>query len=298
MSNSSMTTSAPVVSSTTAAPSRRRRRVTDQMPIGPFGIPPFHAEATAALRFIGRGFSVALDPAKAIEVLGSAYPPEVDVHLPFPSIHRRHAVIRRPLAEGTTALFVERADPACAVGLLHGNYFIDESAEFPVRRSDRFRIGDVDVMCLGESAAGLEQPLAKYGASTHNAIDDLLKAVETFSPIVLEASTRTAHEVAELLHHGTQKRGRPFFVPGSLARRKGHVDALLREADCGTVFVREHVLAGAPEEFLSALLDKDDYHVWPIFVVDDLKSFWVRAGARSRARVLPHAPCYARVHAA
>lgn len=242
-----MTRSPATVCPATAPRHPRRRRVTTPLPVGPFGLPPFALEPITALRFRRRGFSIALDPTQAVQVLGRGYPPEVDVHLPFPSLQPRHVVLhRRP--ELPSHLYWERVGGHCKVGTQRGFEFLPALGVAPISRADVLCLGDVEVMALGKSAHALEGPVARRcGRDAYAVVDD-----------------------------GTQKRAHPFFVPGPLGRRAREIDALLREADCGTVFVREQVLASAPAEFLAALLDRDDYHLWPIFVVDSERTFWQR----------------------
>jgi len=271
-----MTRSPATVCPATAPRHPRRRRVTTPLPVGPFGLPPFALEPITALRFRRRGFSIALDPTQAVQVLGRGHPPEVDVHLPFPSLQPRHVVLhRRPELPGH--LYWERVGGHCKVGTQRGFEFFPALGVAPISRADVLCLGDVEVMALGKSAHALEGPVARRcGRDAYAVVDEVLAAAERFSPLVIEGATRDAHALAELLHHGTQKRAHPFFVPGALGRRAREIDALLREADCGTVFVREQVLASAPAEFLAALLDRDDYHLWPIFVVDSERTFWQR----------------------
>ena len=271
-------------------PTRRRRKITQEMRVGVGGvlIPALH-DAITSLRFLRRGFDVGLDPNKTELRVGRAFPPDVDVYMPFDSISRAHAVLRR---EGP-ALWVEDlgSHNGTAIAPRGWNFYRSTSALINV--GDRVQFGAVETMALDERLRGVSKTLERWICpNAFDEVDAALDAVIDQRMLVLR--WRKANEVLELaeaIHGGSSRRGFPFTRLEKPVGSPEAVDKLLTRAGCGVLFIDLYAHPKLPQRFLDALFS-DKYHIWPIVVADSYESVVAAFGAerifRKATALLPN----------
>jgi len=246
---------------------RSRNRVTQGDPANPADRPyPPHGPVTA-LRVIGQGFDVKLDPERTEQVIGRARPPQVDIHLPEPSVSRRHALIRR-IPDG---LEIIDCDSRNGVGVPK----IGLTRTYP--RSDhvvatvgsRFVLGSVQLLALDDLTHRLVPCLATHlGRDAEDDIDRALEAVTCSRMLVLRsARTDQYRDLCRTLHAHSIRRSHPFTRIAKPASDKA-CDEVCARAAWGTLFVDMSRPFLLPLELARNLLSQR-FHLWTVIVTPE-----------------------------
>jgi len=184
-----------------------------------------------ALRVLGQGFELPLDPGRSEFRIGRNGPPATDIQLSFPSVSGVHALIRRIEGDG-----IEVADLGSKNGVWDG-YSSAPSQRLTLYASHSFGLGGVGLLALDERTHRLVKPLTEYGG-VHQDVDQALQAVMLGNPLFLCGSR--ADDVlglARMLHADSVRRGYPFVKLDELPVSDVAIRRLCARAVYGTVFV-------------------------------------------------------------
>ena len=174
---------------------RTRRRETAEMPIkygvGGWLAKPPRAPITA-LHFIGRGFEVPLDPTMNEIRVGRAFPPDVDVHIPFGIVSRQHATLRRD-SEGLRV-----TDGGSQNGT--STAYVDEQRTWrhtanqqgpKLHAGDRLYLGSIQARALDDRGRQLVELLSRWmPRENYRAVDAAVEAILVQRPLVLNDYSR------------------------------------------------------------------------------------------------------------
>jgi len=272
---------------------RRRRRETAETPIkygvgGWLAKPP--RDPITALHFVGRGFEIALDPAMNEFRIGRAFPPDVDVHVPFGIVSRQHATLRRD-GEGLRV-----SDGGSQNGT--STAYLNEqrtwrhiaNQEGPkLHAGDRLYLGSIQARALDDRGRQLVELLSRWmPRENYRAVDAAVEAILVQRPLVLnDTRAKYVEELARGIHALSDRREFPFTViekPPGLPRT---FDKVFTRAGCGVVFIDLWKTPKLPRRFLEALLSKH-YHLWPMFVGHTEELDLDLRVALSRGQHVPH----------
>jgi hypothetical protein len=257
-------------------PPKRSRRVTDEFRtvVGVGGLAPFPPPGPiTALRVLGRGIEISLETDRA--AFSAGRDPKADVHLPFPSVSRRHATLTR------YRRWLMVRDHASRNGIWRrtggGRVQVDQDDEIVVDVGDEFSIGDVGLLAIDEVHRGIAPLLESYcKRGSHNDVDRALAAVISADMLVLLArQDGVASELAGALHVATARRDYPFTRIVDVPASNAMIDELCTRAGCGTLLLDLATPKTLPARFAQNLFTSIDYHLWVI------------ATARSMEQVYP-----------
>lgn len=224
-------------------------------------IPPLPPRGPiTALRAVGQGLTVLLDPHRETMVIGRLAPPAVDVQLNLPSVSRKHARIER----GPHALAI--LDLASRNGISQAAFPIGykEVTSLVVRPGDRFALGQAELFALDEATHKLTEPLAtflKHQAKLHAELDRaLFAAVNDYTMVLHGPVGHVTRPLAVDLHTQSPHCGFSFTEIDELPRSNEAIEALCTRSALGTIFLNMPEPYPLPAAFVQALLS-DRFHI-------------------------------------
>jgi hypothetical protein len=132
---------------------------------------------------------------------------------------------------------------------------------------DRFTVKGELALALDEPTHKLVQPLTAYcGIGAHDDVDRALAAILWRRPIILHGS-RSADviELARTIHEHSIRKSFPFTQISTAPVHSAAIEALCREAGCGTVLLDLTQPFQLPEPFVRHLFS-DYFHLWTLVV--------------------------------
>jgi len=215
-----------------------------------------------ALRVLGEGLELALDPTRGTLTIGSAAAPTVDLHLPGNAVSRRHARIH---VEGNRIIIV---DAASTNGItLHDQ----RESRFEVVSGQTLGIADKKILAMDESLRSLRPALEWcLGFDAHLVVDKALSEIAQVSqpPILLTGrSGCDQKQLAEAIHRASARRHRIFAAVPPLADRSDEKRFLVY-ASGGTAYLDLKTVSRVTAFFANELFGTT-YHVRPVVVAQD-----------------------------
>ena len=213
-----------------AAPISPSAQVTDPQPrsLGPRAADAEGLTPPVQLRVVGEDVVLPLDRTTEQFWLGSGL--DVHLHLPRQYVSRRHVSLRRLRDQ------LDLSNQSPNGTRVDGKSITDAI----VGASDTFEVGAVTLMILDEPMVQLRAFLERtIGFNAHVAVDRALVLAmrQVHAPLILTGPRGAESEqLAAAIHRATPRRGQPFVVVNALATR-AELDAAMRDAVGGTVFV-------------------------------------------------------------
>jgi len=251
-----------------AQPPRRSRRETAEAPRGVGGDPPFPARGpVSALRVLGHGFELALDPTRAELYIGRAPAPATDVQLPLSSISAVHARLTRDHGGLTVTDLGSETGIGRPGSWLGGDPFSYERCwSTSIYAGDRFALGDVAMLALDELTLQLVAPLAAYCGRDVARVDQALEwALQSRTLALLGAPGDLALDLARTLHAHSIRKDFPCTVLDAIPSSEAAMDELLTRGGCGTVVLDQRRPFPLPEPFAKRLFSTH-FHLWTMVV--------------------------------
>jgi hypothetical protein len=132
---------------------------------------------------------------------------------------------------------------------------------------DRFMVKGMTVLALDEPTHQLVQPLTVYcGIGAHKDVDSALAAILWKRPIIMSGSrSKDVLELARAIHEHSIRRGFPFLQVNTVPTNDAAIEALCRDAGCGTLFLDLTKRVELPRTLVRNLFS-DHFHLWTIAV--------------------------------
>jgi len=223
-----------------------------------------HSGVTA-LRVLGEGLQLPLDPALQSFRIGRDGPPLTELRMPYPSVSMVHARVTRTRYGG-----LEITDEGSKNGLgapMHRLNWTDYQRvdRVLVDHGDRFALGAVRLLALDEPTAQLAKPLTAYaGPGAHAEVDRVIAAASWGDLVILRGThADEVDSVARTLHHHSNRKDQPFLRVDRLPKSEAQCEELRTRTGSGTVFLDLTRSRRVPRRLLDYLWDR---YFWTIAV--------------------------------
>lgn len=246
-------------------PRKRKYSGPEESGEGLTSVSPFAPQGpVTALRVLGHGYSLAIDPDSLHQFIGRSGPPKVDIRLAFPSVSRVHALITRC----DTHIKISDLGSKNGVYIPRGGSWFNYSRArntVHVHVGDRFGLCDVTLLALDDPTKRIIEPLTSFcGPGRHHEIDMGLEGVAKGHMLLLHGSSlEKLRALAVTLHGHSMRRDLPFVEVGSLPDHEAQISRLLASAECGTLFI-DMMSPQMVAPYMMRQLTSGRHRIWPI----------------------------------